>query len=517
MLWPRKSFPGTNLNDINLDWLIKKMKELEDSFKKWPHSPYIVDGYWYVYDEETGEYVSTGISAEGVPGPQGPQGPQGPAGPQGVPGPAGSQGPQGVAGAQGPQGPQGVAGPAGTTPDISIGTVTTLPANSQATATMSGTPAAPVLNLGIPQGQNGEPGAGLIFNTASSALVHIEDGAEDVALRSLRIVIDSSPTGWNKAIITKAGVNICPKSTSGSKHNLTFTADSDGVLTVTGGNASSTSSFTIGSVLLKKGIAYYLSGCAAGGGQGKFALSLVGPAPNNEILANDFGSGAAYTPTEDILVTVRLRYWYGQPASGVYKPMLEVGTAASAFEAYNAEKYEIEFPSEAGLVTEGVVDVINGVLTVNGNTYPFTPLSISTYYGINNIWADCGDTYAEYGADTKLYIDQRDALDSGKLLVESATVVPLQSIPANTGLTNGTNPNTITKSGDNPTDYYPFGIVGWSTSGRSQDQAYVSIPRLRLSARTAGSCSVDYVFCNTKDEALTLGLSVFILWEKFNK
>lgn len=113
MIWNKRNFPGTNLNDINLDWLIRQMKELDEAFREWPHSPRIENGEWYVYDEETGEYESTGVSATGEQGPTGPQGPQGAPGPQGVPGPAGAQGPQGVTGAQGPQGPQGVPGPSG--------------------------------------------------------------------------------------------------------------------------------------------------------------------------------------------------------------------------------------------------------------------------------------------------------------------------------------------------------------------------------------------------------------------
>ena len=48
--------------------------------------------------------------------------------------------------------PKGDKGDTGTTPDISIGTVTTLNAGDPATASMTGTPEAPVLNLGIPKG-----------------------------------------------------------------------------------------------------------------------------------------------------------------------------------------------------------------------------------------------------------------------------------------------------------------------------------------------------------------------------
>ena len=50
----------------------------------------------------------------------------------------------------GPQGERGV------TPDIHIGTVETLPAGSSATASITGAPALPLLNLGIPTGATGE-------------------------------------------------------------------------------------------------------------------------------------------------------------------------------------------------------------------------------------------------------------------------------------------------------------------------------------------------------------------------
>ncbi len=55
-------------------------------------------------------------------------------------------------------GPQGPMGPLGPTPDISIGTVSTLPEGSDATASMGGTPENPLLNLGIPVGATGAPG-----------------------------------------------------------------------------------------------------------------------------------------------------------------------------------------------------------------------------------------------------------------------------------------------------------------------------------------------------------------------
>ena len=94
----------------------------------------------------------------GETGPQGPAGPQGEKGDTGDTGPQGPQGPKGDkgdTGDTGPQGPQGPAGADGETPNLQIGTVTTLDAGSDATASITGTSENPLLNLGIPRGENG--------------------------------------------------------------------------------------------------------------------------------------------------------------------------------------------------------------------------------------------------------------------------------------------------------------------------------------------------------------------------
>ena len=54
---------------------------------------------------------------------------------------------------------KGDKGDPGATPNIQIGTVETLPAESPATASMTGTPENPLLNLGIPKGKDGGGGA----------------------------------------------------------------------------------------------------------------------------------------------------------------------------------------------------------------------------------------------------------------------------------------------------------------------------------------------------------------------
>ena len=103
-------FPATKLNDINLDWIVARMKELWQEFQEWPRTPMIRNGNWWIWDDEQEDYVDSGTAATGETGAQGPQGPQGPQGLQGVPGPQGPQGVQGLTGLTGPQGPQGVPG-----------------------------------------------------------------------------------------------------------------------------------------------------------------------------------------------------------------------------------------------------------------------------------------------------------------------------------------------------------------------------------------------------------------------
>jgi len=86
---------------------------------------------------------------QGEPGEPGPQGPQGPTGPAG---PVGPQGPTGATGSQGPQGIQGIQGIPGVSPTVTVGTTTTLPPDTPATVTNSGTSTDLVLDFGIPEG-----------------------------------------------------------------------------------------------------------------------------------------------------------------------------------------------------------------------------------------------------------------------------------------------------------------------------------------------------------------------------
>lgn len=115
---------------------------------------YLTDGSNYTFTVRNGAKGEKGD--KGDKGDKGEKGDTGETGPQGPVGPAGEDGAQGPKGDTGEQGPQGPKGDTGATPNIQIGTVQTLEPGQQATASMSGTPENPLLNLGIPKGENAE-------------------------------------------------------------------------------------------------------------------------------------------------------------------------------------------------------------------------------------------------------------------------------------------------------------------------------------------------------------------------
>lgn len=123
--------PGSLSGDAQWPTIPSEFTQVEDRIRELNEHPPVPgdDGYWYLWDLETGAYTASKLKTpEGIPGPQGPVGPQGaqgpigpqgpigltgPTGPRGAVGPQGETGPRGPKGDTGPQGPKGDAGPAG--------------------------------------------------------------------------------------------------------------------------------------------------------------------------------------------------------------------------------------------------------------------------------------------------------------------------------------------------------------------------------------------------------------------
>ena len=83
----------------------------------------------------------------------------------------------------------------GAVPDIQIGTVTTLPAGSNATASMGGTAENPLLNLGIPRGADGQGGG----SGGTDISLGLTSATVGQTIKVKAVDTDGKPTAWEAA------------------------------------------------------------------------------------------------------------------------------------------------------------------------------------------------------------------------------------------------------------------------------------------------------------------------------
>ena len=153
------------------------------------------NGNWYLGSTDTGK-PSRG--AGGTPGA---------AGASGKDGSPGADGKDGITPAIGENGNWYLGntdtgkpsrGENGAVPDIQIGTVTTLPAGSDATASMGGTAENPLLNLGIPKGADGQ-GGGSGGSGGTDISLGLTSATVGQTIKVKAVDTDGKPTAWEAA------------------------------------------------------------------------------------------------------------------------------------------------------------------------------------------------------------------------------------------------------------------------------------------------------------------------------
>lgn len=365
-------------------------------------------------------------------------------------------------------------GATGATPNLTIGTVETLEPSESATATITGTPENPVLNLGIPQGDAGEvtladlnsaliDKAPIITDTASGAIASFSDGADNLPLKSLIVDIDPvqdlshgdpSPenlcpiSGWTGMEIQRTGKNLFDESTiyHGSyailPPNYPLNAQNEVYRTVFIDYLPS-GTYTFSTSLSSCVILRYLNGSTNVGVSSQQTTFTITMVKSGKFMLC-FRKSDSSVITESFTVQV------------------EQGSTATAYEPYQGQTIPISWQTEAGTVYGGKLDVLSGKLTVypeydsyNGETltgewisdrdvyavgttptigaqvvnigaegteYQLEPHEVASLLGQNNIFADTGDTEAVYRADTKLYIERLTAPDSADMIADSNIV-----------------------------------------------------------------------------------------------
>ena len=173
--------------------------------------------------------------------------------------------------------------------------------------------------------------------------------------------------------------------TSQTKNNIVFTIN-NGVVKANG-TGNSSKSLVLGQVQLEAGKTYYLSGCASGGGSGKYTLS-INAENDTTCLADDTGSGASYTPSTSGTYDIKLNYWYNYAISNLtFYPMLNEGSTALPYEPYGSDKWYIEkniykIANKTNWVVGNVASNNRCPLPLNSNGLADT---INNYNGINCI------------------------------------------------------------------------------------------------------------------------------------
>lgn len=162
---------------------------------------------------------------------------------------------KGAKGDTGLQGEQGLPGKNGVTPNIQIGTVTTLESGKQATVTNSGTLENPIFNFGIPKGQDGTGGGNYegkrLINTIELTeavnTIEINQDSEgtplsELNLKSISVIIfashEASISGQNYCVTNVNnqsifyGQNNCTISNNVVAYKFNFDLNNDGTANV---------------------------------------------------------------------------------------------------------------------------------------------------------------------------------------------------------------------------------------------------------------------------------------------
>lgn len=354
----------------------------------------------------------TKYTTESIRGPKGEQGIQGPQGERGIQGERGEQGIQGIQGIQGPQGIQGETGPKGETgnpgkdgtpgepgrdgQDGADGVTFTPNVSSEGVISWTndgGRTNPESVNIRGPQGETGSVGpqgpqgddyvltaqdkadiaeitsenkADMIVKSASGNVVSVDDAAP-WPVKSLVVGIepvqegsgDPAPdnvrpiSGWTGAKVTRTGKNLINQATANRRgSNMAFGGSvesgvPDGTLVLPEGT------FTIQVTEAQSGI--YARGIISG---------EIGVSYNKKIL----------TFTNPQRQAVRLMLYKNGAQTEYWDTLnvqLELGSTATDYEPYQGTFYSVTFPTEAGTVYGGTLDVTNGTLTVDRASLTF--------------------------------------------------------------------------------------------------------------------------------------------------
>ena len=214
---------------------------------------------------------------------------------------------------------------------------------------------------------SGEPNTVILYIRNGTTLTNfvirpqLESGSTPTAWTPYSNICPIS--GWDGTKVTRMGKNLLPlQNISGSMSGVVVSSDAD-VVTLNGtasayGQVLSNSTFT-----LNAGTYYLKVFTVSGRGSCMYQLRSV---DGLTTYANTY-TGIAFTLEAQTTVKARVAYPSGSTFYNLkIRAMVVSGDVEPAsYEPYQGETYDIVFPSEAGTVYGGTLDVTTGLLTVD--------------------------------------------------------------------------------------------------------------------------------------------------------
>jgi hypothetical protein len=195
---------------------------------------------------------------------------------------------------------------------------------------------------------------------------------------------------WNNNVYTYGNVSYTVNSTN----NIVTSIDTSGT-----SNGSYAFFYLAKNAQIKSGETYSISGSPVGKSSSTYRIfvdsNVAFPVGNR--LSDESPTTQTKTSFGDDNIDIFIQIYAWQNMNGKsFLPMLEFGSDISSFEAYNGNTYTINIGST---VNEGEYDARTGVLKVTSPSEQIIQLPscpIDTLEGVNNIWADTGDTTLQY-------------------------------------------------------------------------------------------------------------------------
>ena len=237
--------------------------------------------------------------------------------------------------------------------------------------------------------------------TASGAIANITDGADGVPLKNWLVTLPASLDGYSSLTCKQKNANFAELSNDDNPNKNAFTyttltpAKIEWEKTLSGGR------FIVRFVVhIPKAGSYTFSEKNNTGGLYIYSDELWGTA----VASN---KATPYTHTFASAGTYVIGIYNGGAigTTGTLENiMCEWGNSASGtFEAYEAPT---TYTASLGrTIYGGTADIVTGEgEDENGNAFTFTPIQADTELGVNNFWADEGDSDVTYRADIDLLL-----------------------------------------------------------------------------------------------------------------